>query len=269
MNRATVAASVGAAFVVLVLIVTLVAPVRSAVGKGMATEVRASAATNRSAAAPICGASRSASSKIIRWSELDRKPFPTNSLAYSRAVLSPAAVRHYEQFRVESPHNEMLGVASGAGIPASHRLPERPGRGHLCSVARNTWSEGRRSAPRAVGRDGRGTGPRGTGAFMTPEITGSWLFWILVGAGVGIASVVTADGEGATMSDSPDGLHLAAEAHPGLDPRHVTEAINEVEFRDSVAARLLSSRLVVVDVRSGCGSGDTRHRCPVDDRPGV
>jgi hypothetical protein len=41
---------------------------------------------------------------------------------------------------------------------------------------------------------------------MTSEITGSWLFWILAGAGVGIASVVTADSEGATMSDSPDGV---------------------------------------------------------------
>jgi hypothetical protein len=45
-----------------------------------------------------------------------------------------------------------------------------------------------------------------TDAFMSSEITGSWLFWILVGAGVGIASAVTADSEGATMSDSPDDL---------------------------------------------------------------
>ncbi len=34
-------------------------------------------------------------------------------------VLSATAVRHYERFRVESPHNEVLAVASGAGIPAA------------------------------------------------------------------------------------------------------------------------------------------------------
>ena len=45
--------------------------------------------------------------------------FPDEFPGYSRTVLSATAVRHFDRFRVESPHNAVLAVASGAGIPAA------------------------------------------------------------------------------------------------------------------------------------------------------
>ena len=115
-------------------------------------------------------------------------------------------MRHYERFRVESPHNAVLAVASGAGIPAAIAYLSV-----LVGVISVLWHATRSRRDAAVRLAllavmAAVLGHVVTDAFMTSEITGSWLFWILVGAGVGIASAVTADGEGATISDSPDDL---------------------------------------------------------------
>jgi O-antigen ligase len=132
--------------------------------------------------------------------------FPDEFPGYSRTVLSATAVRHYERFRVESPHNAVLAVASGAGIPAAIAYLSV-----LVGVIYVLWHATRTRRDAAVRLAllavmAAVLGHVVTDAFMSSEITGSWLFWILVGAGVGIASAVTADSEDATMSDSPDDL---------------------------------------------------------------
>jgi O-antigen ligase len=132
--------------------------------------------------------------------------FPDEFPGYSRTVLSATAVRDYERFRVESPHNAVLAVASGAGIPAAIAYLSV-----LVGVIYVLWHAIRSKRDAAVRLAllavmAAVLGHVVTDTFMSSEITGSWLFWILVGAGVGIASAVTADSEGATMSDSPDDL---------------------------------------------------------------
>ncbi len=226
MNWAKVGAYVGAAFVVLVLLVTMIAPARSAVTR----------AWHRS---ENVGSERSISSRTDLWRVAIRmiedhplvgigpETFPEEFPGYSQTVLPAKAVRHYERFRVESPHNEVLAVASGAGIPAAIAYLSI-----LVGVIYVLWHATRRTRDPAVrlallAVTAAVLGHVVTNAFMSSEITGSWLFWILAGAGVGIASVVTADSEGAATTDSPDGLHLAAEARRGLDPRLATEPIDE------------------------------------------
>jgi O-antigen ligase len=153
--------------------------------------------------------------------------FPDAFPGYSQTVLSSTTVHFYEQFRVESPHDEVLDIAYGAGIPAAIAYL-----GVLVGVIYVLWRATRRTTDAAVRLAllavmAAVVGHVVTDAVMTSEITGSWLFWILVGAGVGVASVVTADSEGAGISDSPDGPHLAAEERRGLDPRQAAEAIDE------------------------------------------
>jgi putative inorganic carbon (HCO3(-)) transporter len=214
MNRATLGAYVGAALVVLVLIVTMIAPVRSAFTR----------AWHRSESV---SSDNSISARIDLWKVALRmigdhplvgigpEMFPEEFPGYSRTVLPAAAVRHFEKFRVESPHNEVLAVASGAGIPAAIAYLSI-----LVGVIYVLWHATRRRGNASVRLAlvavmAAVLGHVVTSALMTSEVTGSWLFWILVGAGVGIASVVTADSEGAAMSDSPDDFQLAAEAPRG------------------------------------------------------
>jgi putative inorganic carbon (HCO3(-)) transporter len=216
-SRATLGAYVGAAFVVVVLIVSMIAPARSAVTR----------AWHRSESVSAVSRDESISSRFDLWRVAFRmiedhplvgtgpETFPEEFPAFSRTVLPAAVVRHYEQFRVESPHNEVLAVASGAGIPAAVAYLSI-----LVGIIYVLWHATRRRSDAAVRLAllavmAAVLGHVVTDAFMTSEITGSWLFWILVGAGVGIASVETDDTEGATMSDSPDGVHLAAETGRG------------------------------------------------------
>jgi putative inorganic carbon (HCO3(-)) transporter len=229
MNRATLGAYVAAVVVVLVLIVTMVAPARSAVTR----------AWHRSESVSAVSSDESISSHIDLWRVAIRiiedhplvgtgpETFPDEFPGYSRTVLPATAVRYFEQFRVESPHDQVLAVASGAGIPAAIAYLSV-----LVGVIYVLWHTTRRRRDAAVRLAllavmASALGHLVTDAFMSSEITGSWLFWILVGAGVGTASVLTADSDGSTVSDSPDGFPLAAEARRGLDPGRATEATNE------------------------------------------
>jgi O-antigen ligase len=210
-NRATVLAHVSAALVVLVLIATMVAPARSAV-------IRAWHRTESVSSDDSIGSRLDLWRVAIRMIEdhplvgTGPETFPDEFPRYSRAVLPAASVRHFGRFRVESPHNEVLAVASGAGIPAAIAYLSI-----LVGVVHVLWHARRRSSDAAVRLAllavmAAVLGHVVTNAFMSSEITGSWLRWTLVGAGIGVASVATADGEGATMSDSSDGLELASEA---------------------------------------------------------
>ena len=100
----------------------------------------------------------------------------------------------------------MLAVASGAGIPAAIAYLSV-----LVGVTYVLWHATRSTRDAAVRLAllavmAAALGHVVTNAFMSSEITGSWLFWVLIGAGVGVASVVTADSEVLPMTDSPDGL---------------------------------------------------------------
>jgi putative inorganic carbon (HCO3(-)) transporter len=229
MNSARLWAYVGAASVALVLLVVMVGPIRSAVNR----------AWHRSESVSSVSGDDSISTRFDLWRVAIRiigdhplvgtgpETFPEQFPAYSRAVLPAATARHYEQYRVESPHDAVLAIASGAGVPAAIAYLSV-----LVGVIYVLWRATRRSTDATVrvallAVIAAVLGHMVTDAFMSSEITGSWLFWVLVGAGVAVASVVTADSESAAMTGRPESPDLAVEAPPGPDAQHATGAINE------------------------------------------
>ncbi len=105
---------------------------------------------------------------------------------YSHAVLPPERAAYFDAFRVESPHNIYLGIAAGAGIPALIAYVALLAGFARVALAAATMTPqlrlGLLTILAAV------LGHLATDAFMTPEITSSWLFWTLIGAGHGVAS---------------------------------------------------------------------------------
>jgi putative inorganic carbon (HCO3(-)) transporter len=119
--------------------------------------------------------------------------FPEEFPRYSRLVLPPSHVRYFDQFRVESPHNEVLAVAAGAGIPSA-----------LCYLlvlvaAGIVLVRGIKTASTAAMRLALVAVLAAmaahfvTDSFMSAEVTGSWMIWTLIGAGVAVASRQRAD----------------------------------------------------------------------------
>jgi putative inorganic carbon (HCO3(-)) transporter len=117
--------------------------------------------------------------------------FPDLFPRYSPTVLPASAVRNLDQYRVESPHDEMLAIASGAGIPtALSYLILLAGAGAvLWRAARKHADSAARVAMVAV--VAVEAGHFVTDSFMSAEITGTWLFWTLVGAALGVVSATT------------------------------------------------------------------------------
>jgi putative inorganic carbon (HCO3(-)) transporter len=120
-----------------------------------------------------------------------QETFPDVFPRYSREVLPADRVAYFDQYRVESAHNVYLNIAATTGVPAlvayvtlvvgvlvvtmrAARTAEPAARGALLVVAL------------AV------VGHLVTDAFMSPEITGTWITWMLAGSAVGIASAQAA-----------------------------------------------------------------------------
>ena len=110
--------------------------------------------------------------------------FPDVFPRYSHAVLPPERAAALDAFRVESPHNVYLAIAAGSGIPA---LIAYLGilAGVLLTVARAARSADRELRVALVAVLAAAAGHIVTDAFMTAEVTSSWLFWVLLGAALG------------------------------------------------------------------------------------
>jgi O-antigen ligase len=129
--------------------------------------------------------------------------FPDQFVRYGPEVLPSATVVYFELFRVESPHNQILGLAAGAGIPAVVAYVAV-----LVGLARTLWRGAKRCSNPAtrlgiVAVVAAGAGHLVTDSFMTAEVTGSWLFWTLAGAGIALATIGTAPTEGGASYTSP------------------------------------------------------------------
>lgn len=116
---------------------------------------------------------------------------------YRDDVLDADTARHLAKFRPESPHNVYIATASGSGLfalAALGLLVLLIGRSVLTGAL-----HGRSSIawPLSAGVAASLAGHLVTDMFMTQETTGSLVFWVLMGAGVGTAKGV-------------------AEIHPGL-----------------------------------------------------
>jgi O-antigen ligase len=120
--------------------------------------------------------------------------FPEEFPTYSRKVLPASSVRYFSTFRVESPHDEVLSVAAGAGIPTALAYLALLG-----AIAVTLWRTLRRTKDAAlrlviVSVLSAGIGYFVTISFNSLEIAGSWLFWTLLGAAVGISMATSATG---------------------------------------------------------------------------
>ena len=129
--------------------------------------------------------------------------FPEQFPRYSRMVLAPATVSLFDQYRVESPHNVFLATATGAGIPAVAT--------YLWLLVAAVYLIGRAAATELeptlrlalVAVLAAMIGHLTTDSFTTAEITSSWLFWTLMGIGVGLASRQTRRRSATTPSETP------------------------------------------------------------------
>ena len=117
---------------------------------------------------------------------------------YRDKTLTPERAAPYLPYRVESPHNVYLAIATGSGIPAT-----------IVYVAliitviwvgvRFAWRNADRGPALMIGGAVAAvTSHTITDSFMTAELAGSWLAWALLGALVG----VVAGGEDRTVSSS-------------------------------------------------------------------
>jgi O-antigen ligase len=119
------------------------------------------------------------------WFGAGQETFPLLFPEYEK-ILGPEAAESLRPYRPESPHNVYVAVAAGAGFPALVA--------YLTVVLFTLTSLWRgigrpESADTAALRVGIGVallGHLATDAFMTQDITGSWVVWVLMGAGVGL-----------------------------------------------------------------------------------
>jgi O-antigen ligase len=113
--------------------------------------------------------------------------FPEQFPRYSRMVLSAPQVRMFDLYRVESPHNTLLWIAAGAGLPALGAYLWIIGAVGVVVVRAlragpSRWARFALAAILAVM-----AAHVVTDAFMSPEVTSSWLSWVLMGVAVSIA----------------------------------------------------------------------------------
>ena len=120
-----------------------------------------------------------------------RCPRATATKVVEVEVLPASAVSYFDQFRVESPHNQVLAIASGAGIPAAIDYLVLVG-GIICFL----WRGARRNSDPTnglalVAAIAASAGHVVSDSFMSAEVTGSWLLWTLVGAALAISFAST------------------------------------------------------------------------------
>ncbi len=125
-----------------------------------------------------------------------QETYPELFPRYRDAVLEPSRASAFMPFRPESPHNVYLAIAAGAGFPAlAAYVAVLAGFFYLAVRAlKATRSEWRRIA--LVALLAAVAGHLVTDAFMTAEVTSSRLFWILIGAGLGLAGASQRERDG-------------------------------------------------------------------------
>ena len=120
--------------------------------------------------------------------------------------LSARSRRQLAKHRVESPHNVYLAIAAGMGFPALACYLAL-----IALIIASVLREARRSRDRStrvllVMLLAALAGHLVTDAFMTADLVASWLQWILLGAGLGVAAHLArqrTDAEGSTAIPIP------------------------------------------------------------------
>ena len=106
--------------------------------------------------------------------------FPDVFPRYAHDVLPAERASELDAFRVESPHNVYLGIAAGSGLPALIAYLVAIG-GFVVLTLRTLRIATRDVKIAVVAVLGGVAGHLATDAFVSPEITSTWLTWILLG----------------------------------------------------------------------------------------
>ena len=115
--------------------------------------------------------------------------FPLVFPAFSHSVLPPERARALDAFRVESPHNVYLGIAAGSGIPALVAYLGILG-AFATVVVRAARSAGRECRILLTAVLAAVVGHCVTDAFMTADLTSTWLTWASMGAALGVTATL-------------------------------------------------------------------------------
>jgi O-antigen ligase len=111
--------------------------------------------------------------------------FPDVLPRYTGEVLPAERASTLAAFRVESPHNVYLGIAAGSGLPAliAYLVAIT---GFVVACVRALRVATLEIKIPVVAVLGGVTGHLVTDAFMSPEVTSTWLAWILIGGSLGM-----------------------------------------------------------------------------------
>jgi O-antigen ligase len=104
---------------------------------------------------------------------------------------------------VESPHNVFLGIAAGSGIPALIAYLAVIA-GFVVVVVRGLGEVARDERLALAAALAAVAGHLVTDAFMTADVTSTWLFWLVIGSVVGMNASRVRTGR-ATEADRPGG----------------------------------------------------------------
>ena len=113
--------------------------------------------------------------------------FPDVLPRYTHDVLPAKRASELDAFRVESPHNVYLGIAAGSGLPALIAYLVAIG-GFVVVTVRTLRVATRDVKIAVVAVLGGVAGHLATDTFMSPEVTSTWLVWILLGGSLGMIS---------------------------------------------------------------------------------
>jgi len=113
--------------------------------------------------------------------------FPDVFPRYSHAVLPADRAAALDAFRVESPHNVYLGIAAGSGAPALIAYLAIVA-GFFVAASRAARKATTEIRLQLVAVLAGAAGHVVTSAFMSADVTSTWLFWVLMGSALGVAS---------------------------------------------------------------------------------
>jgi len=184
-----VALGTGAIVCATVAAVALLAPARDAVARSV----------DRATSSTDVGADASLRFRLDAWNVAARiaadhpllgtgpETFPDVFPQYSHRVLPADRATALDAYRVESPHNVYLAIASGSGIPAliAYLAAVTAALTTIATAARRPPTPAAGALLVAV--LAASAGHLVTDAFMTADVTGTALFWILVGAALAVA----------------------------------------------------------------------------------
>ncbi len=106
---------------------------------------------------------------------------------YRDDVLDLSTARYLSTFRPESPHNVYIAIAAGAGVPTLAALLAVVALA-LRRILAGAMKASRTTRALLIGIAAAMTGHLVTDFFMTQEVTGSWVLWVLMGSGVATAT---------------------------------------------------------------------------------